>query len=341
MPELRKDFITGEWVIIAPERAQRPNEFVPAGSRNPGTSCPFCEGNETQTPPEILALRKKDSKPDGPGWSLRVVSNKFPAVQPKAEPAPWREAIPGRGLFARRKAVGAHEVIIESPDHRKSPAELSMAEIEDVLWAFRERILKHKKDKRIKYILIFKNHGPAAGASLEHNHSQLVALTMLPARIRRKLGQSQRYFLRHERCVFCEIIRKEREAAARVISEGKAFIAFTAYAARFPYETRVFPKEHQARFEGLSRTDQSELARMLKSLFRSLEAALNNPSYNLVLHTAPPGAKCDTFYHWRLEVIPRIAGVAGFEWGAGMHMNTASPERAAERLREIFVKSGG
>ena len=214
MPELRKDPITGRWVIIATDRAKRPTDFVREKVEIHGSGfCPFCSGNEAKTPPEILAYRKDGSPRDAPGWSLRVVSNKFPALG--IEGTLNRQ---GEGLYDKMNGIGAHEVIIETPDHRMTLASMPARAVEDVLWAFRDRILDLKKDRRFKYILIFKNHGEAAGASLEHTHSQLIALPVVPKRVREEVDSAKEYYNFKERCIFCDIIRQEVEDGVRMIA---------------------------------------------------------------------------------------------------------------------------
>src|SRR5213594_745043 len=220
MPELRKDPVVGRWVIIATERARRPSDFVAEPVRPRASACAFCEGHESQTPPEILAGRPAGSRPNGPGWTYRVVPNKFPALRIEGELEPS-----GEGLFDRMNGVGAHEVVIETPQHGASLADLAVDTVADVLFAFRERMLDLKKDPRFTYILVFKNHGEAAGASLEHPHSQLIATPIIPIMVSEELSGSQLYWERKERCVWCDIVRQERRARRRVIAEAGGMVA--------------------------------------------------------------------------------------------------------------------
>ncbi|KPK99272.1 MAG: galactose-1-phosphate uridylyltransferase, partial [candidate division Zixibacteria bacterium SM23_73_2] len=212
MPELRKDPIIGRWVIISTERGKRPTDFSTLPDKKQNSTCPFCPGNESATPPEILAFRPDKSEPNQPGWTLRVISNKYPAL--KVEGDLNRE---GRGIFDKMNGVGAHEVIIETPDHIKNMVDLTDREMEDVLWAYRARTLDLKKDPRFKYILIFKNQGEAAGASLEHSHSQLIATPIVPKRVSEELEGAHKYYDYKERCIFCDIIRQEISENVRVI----------------------------------------------------------------------------------------------------------------------------
>src|SRR5438309_4342160 len=212
MPELRKDPVVGRWVIIATERARRPSDFVTEPVRPRASACAFCEGHEQQTPPEILAGRPPDGRPNGPGWTYRVVPNKFPALRIEGELEPS-----GEGLFDRMNGVGAHEVVVETPDHHGSLATMSLDAVHEVLLGYRERLLDLKKDPRFEYVLVFKNHGEAAGASLEHPHSQLIATPILPMTVTEELEGSAKYWGMKERCVWCDIIRQERRSRQRVI----------------------------------------------------------------------------------------------------------------------------
>ena len=245
MPELRKDPITGRWVIIATDRAIRPTDFVRDKVQIRGSGfCPFCPGNEKKTPPEIHAYRNDGSARDTPGWSLRIVPNKFPALG--IEGTLNRQ---GEGLYDKMNGIGAHEVIIETTEHSLTLATMPTRSVEDVLWAYRDRILDLKKDRRFKYILIFKNHGEAAGASLEHTHSQLIALPVVPKRVREEVDGAREHYNFKERCIFCDIIRQETEKSARLIAENQAFVVLAPFAPRFPFEIWIIPKTHQCAFE--------------------------------------------------------------------------------------------
>ncbi len=333
MPELRKDPVTGRWVIISTERQKRPNAFqiqpvVAIGAEH----CPFCAGREHLTPPEVLAYRHNGSAANAAGWDLRVVPNKFPAL--KVEGSLERE---GEGMFDRMNGVGAHEVIIETPDHAKTLATMSEAEIERVLYAFRDRILDLKQDRRFRYILIFKNHGAAAGATLEHTHSQLIALPIVPDFVREEIDGAHRHYVAKERCVFCDIIRQEVSSGTRVILETSDIVALAPYAPRFPFETWLLPRRHSARFEDAPRPEYEALARVLKSVLMRMDRMLERPAYNLIVHTSPFTDGIVEYYHWHLEVIPKLTKVAGFEWGTGFYINPTAPEEAARVLRDARV----
>jgi UDPglucose--hexose-1-phosphate uridylyltransferase len=324
MPELRKDPITARWVVVSTERQKRPMDFRFEKATAIGREhCPFCPGRESATPPEVLAYRPGGAA-NGPGWDLRVVPNKFPAL--RVEGTLDRE---GEGMFDRMSGIGAHEVIIETTDHDKGFASMSELEVERVLWAFRDRVLDLKNDIRFRYILLFKNHGAAAGATLEHGHSQLIALPIVPDFVREEIDGAKRHYRDKERCVFCDIVRQELVAGRRLIHEN------APYASRVPFETWLMPRGHGSRFEEAPRHVFENLARMLKWVMARLDRALEAPPYNLIIHSAPFSEDTSSFFHWHVELMPRIARLAGFEWGSGFYINPTSPEEAAEVLRAV------
>lgn len=336
MPEFRKDPVVGRWVIIATDRAKRPSDFLREKVEIRGVGfCPFCYHNESKTPPEILAYRSDGSAPNTPGWSLRVVANKFPAL--RIEGSLNRR---GEGLYDKMEGIGAHEVIIETPDHGRTLARLSPRAIEDVLWAFRDRILDLGKDRRFKYILIFKNHGEAAGASLEHSHSQLIALPVVPKRVVEELEGAAGYFRYKERCVFCDIIQQETSTGVRVIAENEGFIAIAPFAPRFPFELWIAPKVHRAAFDQSMKHEYAQFAAILKDMLMRLDTVLEKPAYNYVIHTSPLTGNHKDSYHWHMEIMPKLTKVAGFEWGTGFYINPTAPEESARFLREAVVPLG-
>jgi UDPglucose--hexose-1-phosphate uridylyltransferase len=329
MSELRKDPVVGRWVIVSTDRGRRPSDFGPGPVRPRLAACAFCEGSEDKTPPEILAGRRRDSRPNGPGWTYRVVPNKFPALGIEGELEPS-----GEGPFDRMNGVGAHEVIIETPDHQASLASLSLDAVADVLTAFRERILDLKKDGRFQYILVFKNHGEAAGASLEHPHSQLIATPIVPIMVAEELAGAARYYGIKERCVWCDVVRHERRGRRRLILEAEGFMALAPFAPRFPYETWILPTRHRAAFEESGIEDLRGLASLLGTFLRKMNAGLNEPAFNFMLHSAPLHEPALDHFHWHLEIVPRLTRVAGFEWGSGFFINPVPPEDAATVLRD-------
>ena len=330
MPELRKDPVVGRWVIIATDRAKRPTDFVRERVEIKGSSfCPFCYGNESKTPPEILAYRSDRSARDTPGWSLRVVPNKFPALG--IEGTLNRQ---GEGLYDKMNGIGAHEVIIETPHHRETLATLPVSQVESVLWAYRDRILDLKKDRRFKYMLIFKNYGEAAGASLEHTHSQLIALPVIPKRVLEEVEETRHYYDYKERCLFCDIIRQEISSSVRLVAENEEFVALSPFAPRFPFEIWILPRAHQSAFEESSKREFEQLAALLKDMLGRLEAVLDHPAFNYVIHTSPVPETLNEYYHWHVEIMPKLTKLAGFEWGTGFYINPTPPEEAAKFLRE-------
>lgn len=329
MPELRKDPITGRWVIIATDRSRRPQDF----SREPvqrasGRFCPFCPGNESKTPPEILAYRPSGAANES-GWTLRVVPNKFPALRVEGEMR--RE---GEGLYDKMSGVGAHEVIVETPDHAATFGDLPDKAIENVFWAFRDRVLDLKRDSRFRYILLFKNHGEPAGATLEHTHSQLIALPVVPKRVQEEIDGARRYFDFKERCVYCDIERQESSSGARVVLETDHFLVVCPYAPRFPFETWIIPRRHRSHFENSDATELQNLAWATRQLVRKIDKVLERPAYNCVIHSAPVQEGPMIHYHWHMEMIPKLTKVAGFEWGTGFYINPTPPEEAAKFLRD-------
>jgi len=328
MPELRKDPVVGRWVIIATERARRPSDFAAEPVRPRNSVCAFCGGQEAQTPPEVLAGRSPDTEPNGPGWTYRVVPNKFPALRIEGDLDPS-----GEGLYDKMTGVGAHEVVIETPLHAASLATLPVDAVADVLLAFRERVLDLKKDPRFAYVLVFKNHGEAAGASLEHPHSQLIATPIIPIMVSEELAGSAQYYDLKERCVWCDMVRQERRGRGRLVLESPEFVALAPFAPRFPFETWILPTRHRAAFEESTEEELRGVAETLGEVLRRMDQVLGEPPFNFMLHTAPfREAQLESF-HWHLEVIPKLTRVAGFEWGSGFFINPVPPEAAAEALR--------
>ncbi|MBL8175083.1 MAG: galactose-1-phosphate uridylyltransferase [Bryobacterales bacterium] len=329
MPELRKDPVTGRWVIIASDRSRRPSDFSrETVTLHGGRFCPFCPGNELKTPPEVLSYRSH-GEPNQPGWSVRVVPNKFPAL--RVEGTLERH---GEGMYDKMDGVGAHEVIIESPEHMTTFGGLPEKQIESVFWAFRDRTLDLKRDLRLRYILFFKNHGEPAGASLEHSHSQLIALPVVPKRVLEELEGAKRYYDFKERCVYCDMVRQEAESGSRVVVETEHFLAIAPYAPRFPFETWIIPRRHSSHFETADAPLLENLAWVMRTVIRKQDRVLECPPYNFVMHTAPVHESHMPHYHWHIEVIPKLTKVAGFEWGTGFYLNPTPPEEAARYLRD-------
>ncbi len=333
MPELRKDPVLGRWVIISTERAKRPKDFksVPEKKVISPEMCPFCPGNESATPPEISAYRDGNSKPNIPGWTLRIIPNKFPALLIEGDINRR-----GEGVYDRMNGIGAHEVIIETSDHSVDLADLEIDLFRNVIYAYQERILDLKKDKRLRYVMIFKNFGSAAGASLEHSHSQLIATPVIPKRVMEEMDGAQRYFEYRERCIFCDIVVQETKNRKRLILENNSFILICPFASRFPFETWIVPRNHVSNFEDATKEVLDDLASILKDCLLRLKKALNTPPYNYIIHTTPITLKGIEFYHYHLEIIPILTHIAGFEWGTGFYINPTAPEESAAYLKNII-----
>jgi len=332
MPELRKDPITGRWVIIAAERAMRPSDFKMKETKNEAENienCPFEEGREDKTPPEILSYRKPGTQPNKPGWWVRVIPNKFPALIIQGDLD--RRGI---GMYDMMNGIGAHEIIIESPHHFDSLENLPIKYVEDVLWAFRDRCLDLRKDVRFRYIIIFKNNGKEAGASLSHPHSQLIATPILPKLAKEELEGSRRYYEYKERCVYCDMVAQELGDKKRLILENECFVAFVPFASIVPFETWILPKQHGSDYADIKRSEIYYLADALQRTLKMLNKVVPNVPYNFYIHSAPLNNLHLPHYHWHIEIVPRLTHTAGFEWGTGLYINPMPPERAAEFLRE-------
>jgi UDPglucose--hexose-1-phosphate uridylyltransferase len=331
VPELRKDPIVGRWVIISTERARRPLEYThePAPARA-GGFCPFCPGAEDKTPPEVFAFRDRATPANTAGWHLRVIPNRFPAL--KIEGSLDRQ---GEGLYDKMNGIGAHEVVIETPRHELALCELDEEAIERVLHAYRERIVDLKRDTRFRYVMVFKNHGAAAGASLEHTHSQLIALPVVPVNVTEMMRGARHYFEYKERCIFCDIVKQELSDGRRVIYDNPGFTVVAPFAPKQPFETWILPKAHHASYEEAPAASFRLLANALRTALRRLNTALDNPPYNFMLLTAPFSDSGAQHYHWHIEIMPTLTKVAGFEWGSGFYINPTPPEDAAAFLREL------
>jgi UDPglucose--hexose-1-phosphate uridylyltransferase len=327
--KLRRDPITGRWTIIVPEEGRA---FDVEPNRRKGGPCAFCEGNEHRTPPEVDAHRPGAAAPNGPGWLTRTVPNLYPAL--RIEGSLDRRGI---GLYDRMNGVGAHEVLIETPDHDVDLPDMEPDQVQHVVRAYRRRAVDLRGDRRFKYILIFKNYGLSSGATVEHAHSQLIALPVVPTRVHEEMEGAERYFEYKERCIFCDMISQERHEGARRIAENDRFIAFCPFASRFPFETWILPRAHSADFGAIEDEDIPAFAALLRETLARVRHALSDPSYNFLIHTAPLDGHREDVYHWHVEIMPRLVHVAGFEWGSGFYINPAEPEQAARRLRDTEI----
>jgi len=331
MPEIRKDPIFERWVIVAPERSKRPQDYVVAKDEKKERECPFCEGNEGLTPPEIMAFRVEGSVKNSPGWWVRVVPNKYPALSAKEDVTEKNE-----GLYTFMGGAGTHEVIIESRFHRVGLDSLDRCQIGEVFRSWRERLLELRKDDRLKYIQIFKNVGAAAGASLEHTHSQIIGLPLVPPTVSVEIEAIKKYYSVHGKCILCEMVSQEIKIRKRVILRGKHFLCFSPFAARFPFEMWVVPVEHGDDFALIDREQIDDLSAVMGTVLKKLSKLIENIPYNVVLHTCPVNVSREgVLFHWYIEILPRITVIAGFELGTGWFINPTPPELAAAALRDV------
>jgi UDPglucose--hexose-1-phosphate uridylyltransferase len=330
-PELRKDPVLGRWVIIAGERSRRPNPFRSYTTVVPGGDpCPFCPGNESMTPREVLLYQGGAASAGGDPWRVRVVPNLYPALRIEGE-----QDKRGEGLYDMMRGIGAHEIVVETPRHEEDPASFTREQMGEVVLAWRERMIDLLRDTRFQYVMVFKNHGPAAGASLQHAHSQIIALPVTPGRIEMELDGTERYFEYRGRCIYCDILQQELADARRLVAQNADFVAFTPFASRFPFEVTILPRRHEPFFQTLSPTLTTTFSEILIDVLRRYKLALKDPPFNYVIHTAPPGFPHPERYHWQVEVLPKLTEVAGFEWGSGFFINPMPPEEAARALRDL------
>jgi UDPglucose--hexose-1-phosphate uridylyltransferase len=324
MPELRRDPIVDRWVIVAPERADRPNALLRTPpDEDDAQGCPFCPGNEGMTPPELLSVREGDR------WWLRVVPNRYPALRSEE-----RLARRGVGLYDQMAGVGAHEVIIETAEHDRKLHEQPIERVEGILRAAQERMIDLARDVRLRSVVFFKNSGAAAGASLSHPHSQLLALPVVPAQLQAELDAAREHFARKERCIFCDVLAQELRDRTRVVADNDSFVVLSPYAARSPFELMVLPREHRSSFERCTGPELRAFAAVLRTAIAKLDLALEHPAYNFWLHTLPLREPVSDVFHFHLELKPVLALHAGFEWGSGFTINPTPPEEAAAFLRQ-------
>ncbi len=328
MPQFRKDPVNGRWVIVNME-TPRVDFHLPKHASSTKT-CPFCPGNEAMTPPAIMTYPAKNPAESKSAWQLRVIPNKFPAL--RIEESAERTGI---GIYDRIGGFGAHEVIIESPDHHRDIADLSPADAELILRVYRDRCLDLRKDKRIHFILIFKNQGWDAGASLEHPHSQLIGLPIVPSRLLGEVRGSADHFAQTERCIHCDMLDQEKLDKKLTIFSNDDFMAITPFASRFPFEVWILPKNHAHSFDSITDEKLPGLASALQATLRKLKKLLGNPAYNFMIYTSPIHGREAKSFHWHIEVIPHLTEVAGFELGTGFYLNPTPAELAAEQLRSV------
>jgi len=330
MPEMRRDPLIGRWVIIDSDHLKGPLDFprednAPVGQE----TCPFCPGREHQTPPEVDSVRPHKNAPNSPGWLVRTVPNKFPVLS-----SDGNLEKEGNGIYDQMTGIGAHEVLIETPDHDKNLTDLSKDEIQAVIGQYQSRFRQLSNDKRFKYIVIFKNFGPSAGATVDHPHSQIIALPMVPKSVLEELKGAEHYHQHRGRCVFCDMISQEYQDRERIVAENSSFLAFCPFAPRYAFETWIIPKAHSADFAHADEIAKAHLSQLLQDVLKKVKKVLRNPSYNYYLHTAPVGYANAPCYHWHIEIIPKLTRSVGFEWGTGLHIVPTFPQDAARFLRE-------
>ncbi|MFB3880344.1 MAG: galactose-1-phosphate uridylyltransferase [Armatimonadota bacterium] len=331
-PELRKNVVTREWVIIAKGRGSRPSDFAHQSGEGPALpardeSCPFCPGNEDMTPPEVFSIRRPGAAKTGQ-WQVRVVPNKYAALRPDA-PDVQRQV----GIHSWRDGHGAHEVVVESPRHNKDLWELSDPDVQSVIEAYRQRYLAFESVDSLQHVLVFRNRGAAAGTSLAHPHSQLIASPVVSRHMQTELEGAAAFWEYLGQCVFCALIKDEAKHGERVVAESEHFMVVAAYAGRYPFETWILPKQHSIRFAAITEDQVTDLGRVLKDALRRIAVTLNRPSYNFAIHTALPTEHNVRAYHWHIEVFPRLTTPGGFELGSDVYINTVAPEDAAQILR--------
>ena len=329
MPEIRKDPILGHSIIVAEARQKRPNDF--AQKKQFSNACPFCSGNENLTPPEIYRLAP-DNGTDNAAWELRVVPNKFPALDGDAPLLPQSD-----GIYSKTSAPGRHEVLIETPLHSGRLEKLPIRHLADIIRTCAMRSSEMLKIPFIKYVMVFKNQGRAAGASLEHPHTQIAGIPLPPKRVIEEIRSCKTYKDKHGKCLFCDIIRQEENSRSRIISENTDFISFAPFASRTPFEINIFPKGHLSFFEEITDIQSESLAEILQECLCRLSKAVPDLCYNMMFLTSPKSEILEDdrhIYHWHIEILPKLAQAAGFEWGTGFYINTMPPEQAAETLRK-------
>ncbi|SDZ96684.1 UDPglucose--hexose-1-phosphate uridylyltransferase [Desulfuromusa kysingii] len=344
MSELRWDPLKDNWTILSLGQGRRPQDFWQQHEAPPASFCPFCSGNESHTPAEIYAHRPGGSPPNHPGWQVRVIPNKVPVLGIEGELDNRAE-----GLYDRMNGIGAHELIIETPDHETQLADMTIEQMTEVLKAYRARLLDLRNDSRFRYIFIFKNCRVGTASRIRHSHSQLIAVPLIPPLVATELNSCREHFQRKERCLICDLIKQERKQKERIVSDDGAFLVYAPYASRFPFELMITPVEHKHDFAAQTDQQLKQLARTLRQSLQRIRTVLRDPPYSLILHSAPPvhsrwgrpdyWAMLPFNYHWHIELAPKLTRMTGFEWGSGFHINPTAPEEAADFLRRADINA--
>jgi len=339
--ELRKDYLLNRWVVSATERARRPNDFVkPKTVQAKADTCPLCPGNEHMTPPAVLTyLRtergtRKDREEGNfrfKTWLVRTVPNMFPAFTPPKNPSDAQNIMQNENFG---KAIGHHEVLIETPNHNDHPPDTPLPQLINVIDAYKDRLIEISSKPYVKYVQIFRNHGVEAGASLSHPHSQIIAVPFLPTIPGEEMAASKTYFDHHGSCIFCDITNKEKQTERHIL-ENDYFEVFAPYASVHPVEFWIVPKHHATNILDHSLDETHSFAQTLQTTLKALKVLVNDPPYNFGIHQAI-NEDSRGWYHWHVEVYPHLAIWAGFEKSTGMYINTITPETAAQELRKII-----
>ena len=330
MPELRQNPITKKWVIIATERARRPDQFIQKAEKQKPlpfvANCPFCPGNEQMTPPESARIAR-DGK-----WQVRVTPNKFAALSSQGELVRNLD-----GLKRTVSGVGVHEVVVETPDHSKTTALLPQEDVDLIIRCYKERYFAIIEDPRVEHVTIFKNHGVGAGTSLEHPHSQIIATPIIPPDIRNRMEVGLRFYDEYGQCIFCKVMLEELAERTRIVHETAHFVSFLPFASMTPFSLWIFPRRHMASFGEIHSEEIRDLASMLRLMLAKVYYGLGDPDFNYVIRAAPSENRYSRYYHWYISLIPRLTKTAGFEIGSGMYINTTLPETSAEFLRNVAL----
>lgn len=327
MSELRREPVTRMWVVTTTDHPKGPSDYLPFKPpyrfQEPEGGCPFCPGHEWMTPPETFAMRTEKGE-----WLVRVVPNKFPFFHIEGDFDRRPE-----GMYDVMEAIGAHEIVVESPLHQQSLATMDSFQIERILLAYRERFIDLKKDQRFEQFLILKNY---PGVFNRHPHSHVIAMPVIPRRIDEEIWGVLDYYQRRERCIFCDMIKEEISAKKRIILESVHFLVYSPFASRYPFEVWIIPKNHSPDFDQITEEEIGDLSVALQSLFVRFYKLLSDPPYSLTFHTSPVRSRFHRAeYHWHIETRLRIGMREGFEWGTGFFVNPTPPEYAAEWLRGV------
>lgn len=333
MHELRKDILLGRWVEVLSD-SLAPSDYELPQNNTPGEeSCALCPGREHEAPPEIASIKAPGSQ----RWSVRAIPGLKPMFQIEGDLGRR-----GVGIYDRMNNIGAHEILIESPEHNARPEDMGFNQMERIIKLYRDRCADLEKDSRLRYILIYKDSGKNAGGILSHPISFLMATPVIPKTVKDELDNAKQYFAYKERCVFCDIINEELRTGDRVILESRSFIAFCPYAAQFPFEVWIIPKRHSCAFHEILPGEVEDMGQILMTVLKKLRKIFHDPPFNYFIHTAPNMVPRRNHwhtlgedYHWHLEIMPRLITTSGFEWGSGFYILPTSPEHAAKYLREV------